>query len=222
MKAKARKTAKGKAGSKVAKEAKAKGRARVAGKKPPASKAPTKKKPAKAAPAAAKGRVRLNTKPSEIDKGKGVWVLHVPRFGKEGEHFHTYGLLTPYFEGLTKGKLMATRCVNPKCPVGKGRGESWLPPRADCPDCHHPMVWEQVRDPRGYIYTFTKVERGGTGLEIETPYYQVDVKIPGVATIVKSWLLDRKPIKIGDRVRAVFRKGPEATHTCLDLCFELE
>jgi uncharacterized OB-fold protein len=169
-----------------------------------------------------KGRVRLRTRPSEIDRVKGAWILHFPRFGKEGEHFHTYGQLTPYFEALKKGRLLGTRCVNAKCPVAKGRGELWLPPRADCPDCHQPMEWAPVPDARGYIYTFTKVERGGTGLEIETPYYQVDVKIPGVATIVKSWLLDRKPIRIGDRVRAVFRKGPDATHTCLDLCFELD
>jgi uncharacterized OB-fold protein len=78
-----------------------------------------------------------------------------------------------------------------------------------------------VRKPEGYIYAYTYVERGGTGLEIECPYYQIDVKIEGVATILKSYLLDRRPIKIGDRVRALFRTGPEATHTCLDLAWEL-
>jgi uncharacterized OB-fold protein len=84
------------------------------------------------------------------------------------------------------------------------------------------MAWQAVADPRGYIYSYTQVVRGGTGLEIECPYYQIDVKIEGVGTIVKSYLLDRRPIRIGDRVRARFRTGPEATHTCLDLCWELE
>ena len=116
---------------------------------------------------------------------------------------------------------MATRCLNPGCPIGKGDGELWLPPRADCPDCHQPMAWEEIGDPEGYIYAYTFVERGGTGLEIECPYYQIDVKMPGVGTIVKSYLLDRKPIQIGDRVRAVFRTGEDATNTCLDLAFEL-
>ena len=74
---------------------------------------------------------------------------------------------------------MATRCINPECPIGKGKGELWLPPRADCPDCHQPMVWEEVKNPEGYIYAYTYVERGGTGLEIECPYYQIDVKIEG-------------------------------------------
>ena len=96
-------------------------------------------------------RVKLNTTASEITHEKDVWVLHLPRFGKEGTHFHTYGLLTPYFEGLTKGRLMATRCVNADCHIGKGNGEMWLPPRADCPDCHQPMVWEEIKNPEGYI-----------------------------------------------------------------------
>jgi hypothetical protein len=165
--------------------------------------------------------VTLKTTPSKIDVVGDAWILHFPRFGEEGTHFHTYGLLTPYFKGLTEGKLMATRCVNPKCPIGKGHSDLWLPPRADCPDCHQPMVWEEVKKLDGYIYAYTHVERGGTGLEIECPYYQVDVKIEGVGTIVKSYLLERRPIKIGDRVRACFRTGADATHTSLDLYFSL-
>ena len=79
--------------------------------------------------------VKLNTTPSEITKEGDAWILHMPRFGKEGTHYHTYGLLTPHFEGLTEGRLMATRCVTRGCPISKGNGDMWLPPRADCPDC---------------------------------------------------------------------------------------
>lgn len=166
-------------------------------------------------------QVKLVGRPSTIDAVGDAWIVQLPRFGDEGTHYHTYGMLTPYFKGLVEGRLLATRCVSPACPIGKGRGDLWLPPRADCPDCHQPMVWEEVRNPVGYIYAYTYVERGGTGLEIECPYYQIDVKLDGVGTIVKSYLVDRKPIKIGDRVRARFRTGAEATHTCLDLYWEL-
>ncbi len=166
-------------------------------------------------------RVQLKTKPSRITAADGAWILHVPRFGEEGTHYHTYGLLTPYFKGLTEGRLMATRCENTRCPISRGRGELWLPPRADCPDCHQPMAWNPIKDPKGTIYTYTLVERGGAGLEIECPYYQIDVKMKGVCTIIKSYLADRKPVAIGDTVRARFRTGQEATHTCLDLYFEL-
>ena len=166
-------------------------------------------------------KVQLDTKPSKITREKDAWILHFPRFGEAGTHYHTYGLLTPYFQGLGEGRLMATRCVSSQCPIGKGRGDLWLPPRADCPDCHQPMDWEEIKDPRGYIYAYTYVERGGTGLEIECPYYQIDVKMEGVGTIPKSYLVDRKPIKIGDKVRAQFRTGKRATNTCLDLFWEL-
>jgi uncharacterized OB-fold protein len=83
------------------------------------------------------------------------------------------------------------------------------------------MVWDEIENPTGYIYAYTWVERGGTGLEIECPYYQIDIKIEGVSTILKGYLLDRTPIKIGDKVRARFRTGHEATHTCLDIAWEL-
>jgi uncharacterized OB-fold protein len=166
-------------------------------------------------------KVQLKTKPSKITEANGVWVVHLPRFGEEGNHYHTLGLLTPYFQGLKQGRLMATRCVNRRCPIAKGQGELWLPPRADCPDCHQPMIWEEIEAPRGYIYAYTYVERGGAGLEIECPYYQIDIKIEGVCTIIKSYLLDRTPIKIGDKVKAGFRTGKDATNTALDLYWEL-
>ncbi len=72
-------------------------------------------------------RVKLDTQPSEITKIDDAWLVHLPRFGKEGTHYHTYGLLTPYFAGLGEGRLMATQCNNPKCPIYKGKGELWLP-----------------------------------------------------------------------------------------------
>jgi uncharacterized OB-fold protein len=162
-------------------------------------------------------------KASKIDLAGDAWIVHLPRLGEEGTHFHTYGLLTPYFKGLTEGHLMATRCINARCPISKGDGQLWLPPRADCPDCHQPMVWREIDSPRGYIYTYTLVERGGTGLELPTPYYQIDVKMEGVCTILKSYLVgDGRPIRIGDRVKACFRTGQRVTHTSLDLFFQLE
>lgn len=166
-------------------------------------------------------KVRLETTPAEITESGDAWILHFPRFGPEGTHYHTYGLLTPYFKGLGQGKLLGTKCVNAECPIGKGNGELWLPPRADCPDCHREMIWQEIENPEGIIYAYTYVERGGSGLEIECPYYQIDVKLEGVGTIFKSYLLDREPIDIGDRVRAVFRTGDRATHTCLDVAWEL-
>ena len=126
-------------------------------------------------------------------------------------HVHTYGLLSPFFEGLRKGELRATRCPNKNCPENR----LWIPPRAHCPDCHTEMMWKTLPNPViGKIYTFTEVVYAGIGIELSTPYWQVDVELPGLATIPKSYLLYGKP-HIGMKVKAEFRtKKP--TNTILD------
>ena len=126
-------------------------------------------------------------------------------------HVHTYGMLSPFFEGLKKGELRATQCSNPTC----GEKRLWIPPRAHCPDCHTEMVWKTMPNPViGKIYAFTRVVYAGTGMELSTPYWQVDVAIPGLATIPKSYLLYGEP-RIGMKVKAEFRtKKP--TNTVLD------
>jgi uncharacterized OB-fold protein len=156
--------------------------------------------------------------PAKVKEDGGAWVIEFPR---SLTHFHTYGKLTPYFKGLTEGKLMATRCTNPKCRISKGNGEMWLPPRADCPDCYEPMQWVEVKQPIvGKIYSYTEVKRGGTGLEIEAPYYQIDIKLENCCTIPKGYLCDsRKEPKTGTKVTPVFRtKDP--THTSLDIAWK--
>jgi uncharacterized OB-fold protein len=126
-------------------------------------------------------------------------------------HVHTYGMLSPFFKGLREGKLMATRCPNQRCEEKR----LWIPPRAHCPDCHTEMDWESLPNPViGKIYTFTQVVYAGAGIELSTPYWQIDVEIPGLATIPKSYLLYGEPY-IGMKVRAEFRtKKP--TNTVLD------
>lgn len=159
-----------------------------------------------------KERVKFIGKTSEVEQeGPGI-VIKWPR---TLVHHHSYGQISRFFDGLKKGKLLATRCINPKCLMPDKK--LWLPPRADCPDCHQPMEWVELPQPViGEIFTFTKVEYPGEGIEISTPYWQIDVKISGVDnTIPKSYLLYGEP-HIGMKVKACFRtKKP--TNTILDL-----
>lgn len=154
-------------------------------------------------------RVRFIGKPSKVEQEQPGMVVEWPR---SLMHHHTYGQLSKFFEGLTKGKLFATRCVNPDC----FNKRLWIPPRADCPDCHQPMEWQELPKPIiGEIFTFTRIEYPGEGIELSTPYYQIDVKIPGLFTIPKGYLLYGEPF-IGMKVKAGFRaKNP--TNTILDL-----
>lgn len=154
-------------------------------------------------------KVRFIGKPLKVEQTKPATVVEWPR---TLVHHHTYGQLSKFFEGLKEGKLFVTRCQNPNCPENR----AWLPPRADCPDCLQPMEWTELPQPViGEIFTFTKVEYAGYAIELSTPYWQIDVKIPGLATIPKGYLLYGEPC-IGMKVKAGFRtKKP--TNTILDL-----
>ncbi len=151
-------------------------------------------------------------KVTKIRQKEPATVIEWPR---SLTHVHTYGMLSPFFEGLRKGELRATLCPNKNCPENR----LWIPPRAHCPDCHTEMVWKALPNPViGRIYTFTEVVYAGTGIELSTPYWQVDVEIPGLATIPKSYLLYGKPY-IGMKVKAGFRtKNP--SNTVLDYYWE--
>ncbi len=153
-------------------------------------------------------RVKFTGNVANVRQSNPATVIEWPR---SITHVHTYGLLSPFFEGLRKGELRATRCGNRSCPEKR----LWIPPRAHCPDCHAEMAWKTLPNPViGTIYTFTEVVYAGTGIELSTPYWQVDVEIPGLATIPKSYLLYGKP-HIGMKVRAEFRTQ-KPTNTILD------
>jgi uncharacterized OB-fold protein len=155
--------------------------------------------------------VKLTGVPMLVEKTDPAMVIGWPR---TIVHHHTYGLLSPFFEGLKKGKLMATRCPTKGC-----EGGLWLPPRADCPDCHARMKWVEMKNPViGEVFTFTHVEYPGHGVEISYPYYQIDIKIPGACTTMKGYLV-KGEASIGMKVKACFRtKG--STNTILDLYWE--
>ena len=146
----------------------------------------------------------------KITKIRQVEPATVIEWPRSITHIHTYGKLSPFFEGLRKGELRATKCPNPLCEEKR----LWIPPRAHCPDCHTEMIWKTLPNPVvGSIYAFTQVVYAGIGIELSTPYWQVDVEIPGLATIPKSYLLYGEP-RIGMKVKAEFRKKP--TNTVLD------
>jgi uncharacterized OB-fold protein len=149
--------------------------------------------------------IKFIGKVTKIRQKEPATVIEWPR---SLTHIHTYGMLSPFFEGLRKGELRATLCPNKNCPEKR----LWIPPRAHCPDCHTGMTWKPLPNPViGKIYTFTEVVYAGTGIELSTPYWQVDVEIPGLATIPKSYLLYGKP-SIGMKVKAEFRtKTPSNT-----------
>jgi uncharacterized OB-fold protein len=155
--------------------------------------------------------VRFTGVPMVVEKTSPAMVIQWPR---SIVHHHTYGLLSPFFEGLKKGILRATKCPTKGCEQG-----FWLPPRADCPDCHARMKWVDLKNPViAEVFTYTHVEYPGQGIEISYPYYQIDVKLPGAATVMKGYLV-KGEATIGMKVKACFRTK-QPTNTILDLYWE--
>ena len=131
---------------------------------------------------------------------------------KDYFHIHTYGGLTPFFEGLRESKLLGTCCTNRVCEENL----LWLPPRPYCPDCLGRMEW--IKAPQiGEIYTHTTVEYPGSNFKLSTPCPLISVSIDGVCTKMMSYLLEGKP-KIGMKIKAWFRTE-NRTNTILDLAW---
>jgi uncharacterized OB-fold protein len=183
---------------------------RPANKTQPKKKRETRKKgrTTKKALSLRKEETRFIGKPATIRQTEPAMVIEWPR---TLTHVHTYGMLSPFFEGLRNGELRATFCPNHRCPEKR----LWIPPRGHCPDCHTEMAWKTLPNPViGTVHTFTQVVYAGTGIELATPYWQVDVEVPSLATIPKGYLLYGKPA-IGMKVKAEFRTR-KPTNTVLD------
>ena len=131
---------------------------------------------------------------------------------KDYFHIHTYGGLTPFFEGLRESKLLGTRCPNRAC----GESLLWLPPRPYCPDCLERMEWAEAPQ-IGEIYTHTTVEYPGSNFKLSTPCPLISVSIDGVCTKMMSYLLEGEP-KIGMKIKAWFRTE-NPMNTILDLAW---
>lgn len=142
-------------------------------------------------------------------------VLEKPR---APTHIHTYGGETPFFKGLTEGRLLATRCANPDCDPSGMAGYLHLPPRVYCPDCLEKMVWEDITEraaTTARVHTHIRVERPGAFNRVPMPCQLISVEIDGVATILMSVLSEGEP-EIGLEIEPVFNTS-KPTFTILDL-----
>ncbi len=136
-------------------------------------------------------------------------------------HIHTYGGETPFFKGLSKGRLMATKCLNSKCDPSGKEGYFHLPPRIYCPDCLEKMKWEDITElasRTATIHTHMTVERPGAFNRVPMPCELISVEIEGVATVIMSRLVGAKPV-IGMPVEPIFETS-RPTFTILDLAWK--
>jgi uncharacterized OB-fold protein len=147
------------------------------------------------------------------DKGKLLGVTN-PR---EMTYIHSYGGEAIFFESLSKGKLMATRCDNPKC---ESKGTIYQPFRIFCMDClakNTVIDMTDLAQTKAIIHTFMVCERSGAFNPMDTPIKFINIEFEGVDTILMSYLAVGEP-EMAMRVVPIF-KTVDPTYTILDLAW---
>ncbi len=129
----------------------------------------------------------------------------------EIDYQHSYAQDSPFFVGLTKGRLLGSRCST--C------GYIYATPRAHCMECGAATAWHEL--PKGgHIHTFTTCYYGGEAFLDETPFTLILVGFEGVQSLFLSRLKGLTPekVRIGLPVMARFAKTPSFKVT--DVWFE--
>jgi uncharacterized OB-fold protein len=132
-------------------------------------------------------------------------------------YIHTYGGEAPFFEGLSQGKLLGTRCDNPKC---DSKGAVYNPFRIHCPDCLGRNTIVDLTDTArktAKIHTFMICQRSGAFNSLEKPIKFINLQFEGVSTILMSYLVRGEPA-MGKHVIPIFRKR-NPTYTITDLAW---
>ncbi len=132
-------------------------------------------------------------------------------------HIHSYGGEAPFFESLSQGRFLGTRCDNPGC---EGRGSVYQPFRIHCPDClgkNTVIDMTDIARKTSRIHTFMVCERSGAFNTLDRPIKFINVEFDGVCTIFMSYLAVGIP-KMGMRVVPIFRTQ-DPSFTILDVSF---
>lgn len=130
-------------------------------------------------------------------------------------YVHSYGGEAPFFESLSEGKLLATRCDQQGCGLN---GTIFMPFRIHCPDClgkNNIVDLTETAQKSGRVHTFMVCERSGAFNLLDKPIKFINIEFDGVATILMSYLSLGDPT-IGMRVVPIFRTS-SPTYTILDL-----
>jgi len=143
------------------------------------------------------------------------WKLVGVTKPRDMTYVHTYGGEAAFFESLSQGKLLATKCDNPKC---EARGSIFQPFRIYCPDClakNTVIDMTELAQKTATVHTFMVCQRSGAFNVLDKPIRFINIEFDGVSTILMSYLLLGEP-QIGMRVVPVF-KYHNPTYTILDL-----
>lgn len=162
-----------------------------------------------------KGAFHHLTPNTPIRNADDGWKLLGVTNPRDMTFMHSYGGEAIFFESLSQGKLMASRCDSKGC---DSLGTVYQPLRIHCPDCLGKNTVIDMTDnakKTARIHTFMVCERSGAFNSLDKPIKFINIEFDGVATILMSYLSLGEP-SFGMRVVPIFKTcGP--TFTILDL-----
>ncbi|MCL5960937.1 MAG: Zn-ribbon domain-containing OB-fold protein [Chloroflexi bacterium] len=143
----------------------------------------------------ARDKIRL----AETQEGTVVYNIDplITKNHYEIDYIHSYAQDSPFFTGLTQGKLLGSKC--PAC------GYRFATPRSHCMQCGARTEWLDL-PLEGKVHTFTTCYFGGEAFLEETPFTLVLVEFDGVDTLFLSRLVgvDQNDVRIGMPIKAQF------------------
>lgn len=162
-----------------------------------------------------KGNFHHLTPNTPIRNADDNWKLMGVTNPRDMTYIHSYGGEAIFFESLSQGKLMATRCDAKGC---DSKGTVYMPFRIHCPDClgkNSVIDLTDIAKKTARIHTFMVCARSGAFNLLDRPIKFINIEFDGVATILMSYLSLGEP-EFGMKVVPIFKtSGP--TFTILDL-----
>jgi len=105
---------------------------------------------------------------------------------------------------VARYNLIGTHCTNCKT--------YYYPPRNMCPKCRRDGKLENFKfSGKGEILTYTVIHTAAEGFEKQTPYVLGIVKLEEGPSLTSQIVADPEDMKIGMKVRPVFRKLGESS-----------
>ena len=165
-----------------------------------ATRKPRAAKPPVSAPKPQYEKVRL----PELETGATVFNVDplIIKSHYEIDYIHSYAEDSPFFVGLSQGRLLGSECT--RCRY------RFATPRAYCMQCGNKTRWAELPK-EGRIHTWTTCYFGGQEFLKETPFNLVLVEFDGVNTLLLARLVGatQEQLYVGMKIKAQFRRNSQ-------------
>lgn len=136
------------------------------------------------------------------------WLDNIPT-----KYLYSYGIAGERFfrEIKDHGRLMTAKC--------KSCGISYIPPRLYCEECFEELqAWTPLKS-EGEVYSYTISHVSIDGTRSNKPKVLALIKFSGVKGGLIHWLdnVDKKKLRIGMKVKPIFRPRSRRTGTINDI-----